>query len=358
VCTPKNGVVDDHSNATRDGEKTVYSDAATENNNNSVELDCVPGRAAAVMENLAGLDNTEISDVEKLVYSDAAAENSDSSNTLYFVPGQAAAVMENLAGLDNTESSALNTSISEKVTKLLEKEKADRKAHRKKVAVLIFAKLSGNLLESFLSFSLVSYYLVIGTVSDHQDVERPTPFVYVAWAASLVGMFYKGVSAMIILNETDIPKAVPIVIISWLVLIALLPATLIAEDRYGIHTTFFPEVTSIKLEVLYKLAVYSVIWGTAMTICMICRYCHRYIAKGGGAFLLFINLIIPYTLWLSLTQFSIHSQGKFRTEIGELLCLAGSIAASVLFIFCSAGMLVALGFDIAVIFKPSILNSE
>jgi len=143
-------------------------------------------------------------------------------------------------------------------------------AHQKKVAILIFAKVSGNLLESLLSFSLVSYYLVIGTVSYHQDVERPTPFVYVAWAASLIGMFYKGVSAMIRLTETDIPEGVPAVIIFALVLllpfmlIALLPAILIAEDRNGIYTSFCPELISS-----IKFVVYSVIWGAPMTIYMI-----------------------------------------------------------------------------------------
>jgi len=52
--------------------------------------------------------------------------------------------------------------------------------HRKKLARLILGKVAGNLLESILSFSLVSYYLIVGTVSSHPDVEKPSPFVYLA----------------------------------------------------------------------------------------------------------------------------------------------------------------------------------
>jgi len=61
---------------------------------------------------------------------------------------------------------------------LEEKVKREISERRKKVMKLIVSKISGNLLESLLSFSLVSYYLILGTVSDHPDVERPTPFVY------------------------------------------------------------------------------------------------------------------------------------------------------------------------------------
>jgi len=74
-------VVDGHSKATRDTEKPVLSNAATENDVYSVELDCLPL--------------------------------------------QAPAVKDNLAELVNAESPELKPRISEEVKKLLEKEKAD-----------------------------------------------------------------------------------------------------------------------------------------------------------------------------------------------------------------------------------------
>lgn len=68
-------------------------------------------------------------------------------------------------------------------SKNLKEFKALRKAERKRklrLLKILIGKISGNLIESLLSFSLISYYLVVGTVSDHPDVPQPSPLVYLA----------------------------------------------------------------------------------------------------------------------------------------------------------------------------------
>jgi len=238
---------------------------------------------------------------------------------------------------------------------------------RKELTSLILAKVSGNLLESMLSFSLVSYYLIIGTISYHPDVQKPSPLVYLSWAASVLGMFYKGASAVFEtkeentdgISEVMVVVLIGIFILLIVVLIALLPAILIAQDRNGIHTALCPEVISS-----YKLWVYCTVWGIPMTVYSIHKLTvyltdkltKHSIRKRKSVLLFSLNLIAPYSLWLCLTQLTIHKKATFRTDFGLILYSPAIAAAVVLFAPAVAVVLLCLILDISVIFKPNILD--
>jgi len=170
-------------------------------------------------------------------------------------------------------------------------------------------------------------------------------------------MFYKAVSAVVETKDLDIPEDIPFLLISGIIilmpfmLIALLPAILIAEDRNGIHSILCPEVISSN-----KLAVYCTVWGIPMILFLIYYLANRYIWESDALGLAFCNLITLYTIWLSLTQLSIHIEGTFRTDIGLLLCWPGTIAAYALLGLSSVLLIFLFMFDIAAIYKPSILD--
>jgi len=84
---------------------------------------------------------------------------------------------DELDGEGSENSKPLDKEDMEKLEDQLKKKVADQ---RKELRRIILAKVSGNLLESLLSFSLVSYYLIIGTVSSHPDVQRPSRSVYLS----------------------------------------------------------------------------------------------------------------------------------------------------------------------------------
>jgi len=56
---------------------------------------------------------------------------------------------------------------------------------------LSFVKYSGCFLESVLSFGVVSYCMISGTVSEHKDISKPSSFEYLCWMLSFIAIFYK-----------------------------------------------------------------------------------------------------------------------------------------------------------------------
>jgi len=243
----------------------------------------------------------------------------------------------------------LRDNVRKEEQKKLELEKQKKADQRKKLLSLIVSKVSGNLLESALSFSLVSYYLIMGTVSDHPDVGRPTPFIYIAWAASLLGMFYKGCSTAIRVDGEFEIMEIPFVIIGGIVvlmpfmLFALLPAILIAQDKNGIHSILFPELISSS-----KFLVYFLLWGCPALIVLITILLLRANSEDDATFF-FCNSMPIFTLWLSGTQISIQFQGTFRTDIGSLLCWPGTIAAFFLAPISSLAVIFMIMIDLAVL---------
>lgn len=200
----------------------------------------------------------------------------------------------------------------------------------------------GNLLESLLSFALVSYYLVVGTVSFDPDVERPSPFVYLTWAASFLGMVYKGCSIYLrdeegehTLNEIPWVIVCGILVFMSFMLFALLPAFLVAEARNEFWTSLCPEAISSNVA-----AVYFIIWGLPLTIDLI--FVSKCIPNTDVREGFCVFVILVYCLWLSMTHISIHIYGTFRTDIGLLLCWPGTIAAVVLFVFSSFALIYIL----------------
>jgi len=52
-------------------------------------------------------------------------------------------------------------------------------------------KYSGCFFESVLSFGVVSYCMISGTVSQHKDISKPSSYEYLCWISSFIAIFYK-----------------------------------------------------------------------------------------------------------------------------------------------------------------------
>jgi len=135
------------------------------------------------------------------------------------------------------------------------------------------------------------------------------------------------------------------------VLVALLPAIIIAQDRYGIHSTLYPELISSS-----KPAVYGIVWGIPVVVYLIYELTKHSILKTKSALLLSFHLILPYILWLCQIQLSINKKATFRTDIGLILCYPVNLAAGLFFGVSIAGMFGCLVMDLAVCLKPSVLD--
>jgi len=122
-------------------------------------------------------------------------------------------------------------------------------------------KLSGSLVESLLSFALVSYYLIIGTASFHQDVSEPSMLVFAAWFASIIGIMYKGYCAAtseVFYNAQDLTEVLSVgfAVTMLFILFALFPAFLLAQNRNAVHVLLCPEAIFSSIPLSYLL-----FWG-------------------------------------------------------------------------------------------------
>lgn len=168
-------------------------------------------------------------------------------------------------------------------------------------------------------------------------------------------------AAMRLQDDSD---AIPFILVGGLVsicpfmLFSLLPAILISQERNGVYTELCPKAISSSIP-----GVYALIWGLPFAIFSIFKLLDRYCVQHQENnqkkeekreeinIFFFLTMVSMYTLWLSMTQLSIHFNGTFRTSIGRLLCWPGTIAAFILVVFSSFASILLIVIDIMKIYS-------
>lgn len=198
------------------------------------------------------------------------------------------------------------------------------------------AKLWGSLLESVLSFALVSYYIIVGTASFHQDVSKPSTLLFASWFASIIGMMYKGYCATISKHDKGLDFAFFLIngfaATMLFILVALFPACVVAQNRNAVDVPLCPKANFSSIPLTYFL-----FWG--IPILLILLYAILFGCLGRGkkdldahthVYYVLLPLLGAHFVWISIIQIWIQFNGTFRTEIGQALCWPGSLTAILL----------------------------
>jgi len=235
-------------------------------------------------------------------------------------------------------------------------EQESSRQRRLRMVKLLTGKVAGNLVESFLSFSLVSYYLIMGTMPfhPHPDITEPPSELYLAWTASLLGILYKAYRLAISTRDGDFDISSFLLIIfvglSFILpfmLVALLPPVLLAQDRNGIHTILCPVSISSNIG-----ATYALFWCLPFPVIIACGYFVRQmVLKDDTHFALFCTPPSMYVLWMSLTYISYNpfredseiEKGTFRTSFAKSVYMLGFVSALFVLLLSLATIVIFIG---------------
>jgi len=211
----------------------------------------------------------------------------------------------------------------------------------------------GGIVESLISFCVIAYYIISGTVSDHPDVSEPQNLTYLTWIFSYFGILYK----MVVFDqfelyrrrisetqinhyrrEDEIQKtgwktfcrdkiegilrmALPL----WfMTLCTVVPAFILAQRRNNIKIPICPEVLSSRVGLSYLVPA----------IMLVSLWTRRFYWKGETVSFLGLQVgTVSFfleevgSIWLVLTQLWIHFYGSFRTSLGWNICWFWTIGA-------------------------------
>jgi len=205
--------------------------------------------------------------------------------------------------------------------------------------------ISFTLVESFISFCIVSYVLISGTVSLHEDVQKPSQIEWFSWLTSYLGLVYKCMALGKLMMEGSedeessqskntfsvemICSASIYAILTWFVILYytfffLLPAFILAQNRNSVIIPIFPEVFSSSVGLAYLMVYltwYTAIYSKSFML-------NRKYGDGNNSFRLSILLVSAVsTIWLSMIQIWIQFYGVFRTNLGRIISYYWTIGA-------------------------------
>jgi len=202
---------------------------------------------------------------------------------------------------------------------------------------LSFCVHLGGVVESLISFTLVSYYIISGTVAYHKDVKKPSEITFLTWIFSCFGIIYK----MLTFDhyETYIktkysagnewPKSLRIsysILSVWfMLLLCVLPAFIHAQFDNGVILDIFPEALSDSIAVSYLVPTFVLVsvWMRRFYWVDENKPVFLGVTVGNISFVL-VNF---GSIWLLITQLYVQFEGRFRTPLGETLCWYWTIGA-------------------------------
>jgi len=227
----------------------------------------------------------------------------------------------------------------------------------KKLHDLSFCVHIGGVVESLISFAMVSYYIISGTVAFHIDVKRPDDFTYLAWIFSYLGIIYKmltfdhyesyfeskdKIKSEDFESKDKIESEVPsgnswwkilhmsksILSVCFMLFLCVLPASINAQFDNGVILGIFPEALSKKIALSYIVPIIILISVWTRRFCWIEE---KDLDFGGVPVgkICFV-LVNVSSIWLLITQIFIQFEGRFRTPLGETLCWFWTISAIII----------------------------
>jgi len=192
----------------------------------------------------------------------------------------------------------------------------------------------GGLVESLMSFTVVGYCIILGTVAHHQDVTTPSILEYLSLISSYFGILFK-IFIFITADEnwkTIIPrekqrtcfKRVLEIINAKLSLWFLtncivLPAFILAQNTNKVSIPMCPDVISSNTGLSYLPSV--------MLFTFVFVRLFYYQPDKVWVEIPSILLIDLCSIWIVVTQIWIQFYGKFNTTIGESICYFWTMGA-------------------------------
>jgi len=208
---------------------------------------------------------------------------------------------------------------------------------------LSFCVHIGGVVESLISFTLVGYYIISGTVAYHEDVKKPSEITFLAWILSYLGIIFK----MLTFDHYDsyteykaktrkragngywwqtvLRVSKSILSVWFMLLLCVLPAFISAQFNNGVILDIFPEALSDSIAVSYLVPTFILVSVWMRRFYWVDE--NKPVLLGvtvGNISLVLVNF---GSIWLLITQLYVQFEGTFRTPLGETLCWYWTIGA-------------------------------
>jgi len=202
-----------------------------------------------------------------------------------------------------------------------------------KLSDLMLCVHIGGIIESLLSFTVVSFCIITGTVSFHEDVTKLSKLAFLSWITSYAGILFK----MLVfkkyeayLNNREITSfedqsyasQIRIALSLWfslwfMSLCIAMPAFMVAQGKNEVRIPTFPSAVSKSVGLSYSVPA-------TLAILLFVRhfYSNTNVTGRLGDFLEGF-----FTLWIVSTQILIQFRGEFRTSLGRHICWFWTIGA-------------------------------
>jgi len=192
----------------------------------------------------------------------------------------------------------------------------------------------GGLSESMMSFSLVSYILISGTFTTHEDVQKPGDIILFTWIFSYIGILYKiltldqyacDTESIWELRCNENLRVLDAILFGWiLTFYVVFPSHMRAQHNNKATIWIYPDILAKNIGLSYLVAIVILVLVLVSRFNWIDKQKHVFGVRRGTVISLLGTL---GSVWLLLTQIFLQFYGEFRTNLGETMSCFWTIGA-------------------------------